>query len=140
MKVLQKIEDRCIACSACEMACANAYFKVSDREKSAIRITEESQDKHIHVCNQCGYCIDICPVLAIRRDAQGVVRIDKKKCVGCLMCVGFCEASVMMQHDDLLEPFKCIACGICAGVCPAEALYLDKDAVVTPLEKVTVFK
>jgi formate hydrogenlyase subunit 6/NADH:ubiquinone oxidoreductase subunit I len=45
-----------------------------------------------------------------------------------------------MQHDDLLEPFKCIACGICAGVCPTEALYLDKDAVVTPLEKVTVFK
>ena len=140
MKILQKIEDRCIACSACEMACSNAYFKVNDREKSAIRITEAGQDKKIHVCNQCGACIDVCPVMAIKRDAQGVVRIDKKKCVGCLMCVGFCDAAVMMQHDDFHEPFKCVACGICAGVCPAEALYIDKEAHVTPLEKVTFFK
>jgi Fe-S-cluster-containing hydrogenase component 2 len=137
LKVLQKIEDRCIACSACEMACSNAYFKVRDRAKSAIHITEQGQEKRIHVCNQCGYCMDICPVLAIKRDALGVVRIDKKKCVGCYMCVGFCEAAVMMQHDDQPEPFKCVACGICAGVCPAEALYIDKEAVVEKLEKFT---
>lgn len=135
MKVLQKIESRCIACSACETACANTYFKVRDRDKSAIRISEEGQKKQIHVCNQCGFCIDICPVKAIRRDHQGVVRIDKNKCVGCFMCVGFCDASVMLQHDDYLEPFKCVACGVCAGVCPAEALYIDKETVIETLEK-----
>lgn len=137
MKILQKIEERCIACNVCEMMCSNAYFKVMDREKSAIRITEEGQVKKIHICNQCGSCIDICPVLALRRDAKGVVRLDRKKCVGCLMCVGFCNALVMMQHDDIQEPFKCVACGLCARDCPAEALYLDKDAQVKPQEKAT---
>jgi NAD-dependent dihydropyrimidine dehydrogenase PreA subunit len=51
-----------------------------------------------------------------------VVRIDKKLCVGCLGCVGYCSELVMFYDDDLTEPFKCIACNICVKACPENAL------------------
>jgi len=51
-----------------------------------------------------------------------VVRIDKKKCVGCLGCVGFCSELSMFYSDDEPVPFKCIACGICVKACPEGAL------------------
>jgi Fe-S-cluster-containing hydrogenase component 2 len=64
----------------------------------------------------------MCTANAIYRDKNGVVRIDRKLCVGCLGCVGFCSELSMFYSDDLLVPFKCVACGICVKACPEDAL------------------
>ena len=127
MKFLQKDEMLCIQCHACEDACAQAFFKSSDREKSSIKIYDElgEEGEVINVCSQCGECIAICPELAIYRARNGVVMIDKEKCVGCLMCVGFCPTLSMRIHKEFLEPFKCIACGQCAKQCPTKAIQLQ---------------
>ena len=85
----------------------------------------------IDVCTQCGVCIDICPVEVITRDKRGVVRIGKKDCVGCFMCVGFCPEDAMMMHDDYIEPFKCIACGLCAKKCPTGAIVVEDIEIET---------
>lgn len=124
MKRLAKKEDLCIGCGECEKACSNAYFKEDNREKSCILIYENM----IKVCNQCGECIEVCPIEAISRDKNGVVRISKKNCVGCFMCVGFCPELAMMMHGDMLEPFKCIACGQCAKICPTQAIFISDEA------------
>lgn len=79
----------------------------------------------MNVCNQCGECIEVCPTEAIYRAKNGVVRIDKEKCLGCYSCVGFCP-TVMFFHKDVQEPFKCVACGMCAKECPTGAVYLEK--------------
>ena len=75
-------------------------------------------------CNMCGLCIDMCPVLAIRRLGNGTVVLDKKKCVGCQACVGFCPRGVMRKAPGVITPFKCIACGACVRACPEKALEL----------------
>jgi len=124
LKLLEKNESLCTWCGECEQVCSKTYFKEANREKSAILINE----KKITVCSQCGECIDVCSVGAISRDKKGIVRINKKLCVGCFMCVGFCPEQAMMMHGDMLEPFKCIACGKCAKICPTQAIYISKES------------
>ncbi|MCF6464518.1 4Fe-4S dicluster domain-containing protein [Clostridium sp. Cult2] len=126
MKYLVANPELCIECRACEEACSKAYFKENNREKSRIRIGGNNSRKKITACTQCGECIDICPVEALYRDEKGIVRLDKKKCVGCFMCVGFCPEFAMFDHEDYLEPFNCIACGICVNSCPTEAIHIEE--------------
>lgn len=132
MKVLSYDHELCVGCHTCEEVCSETWFKVTDAERSSIRIHEQGGDDEVILsavfCNQCGECIEVCPTEAIYRDKKGIVRVRKKLCVGCLSCVGFCPYLAMFHHPDQTEPFKCIVCGKCADECPAEALaVVDKD-------------
>ena len=125
MKVLSKNDSLCAQCHSCEEVCSQLYFKEKNQTKSAVQISETAAgSSKITVCTQCGICADICPVQAITRDTDGVWRINKKICVGCFACVGFCPEAAMFHHDDCLEPFKCVACGVCVKSCPTGALFL----------------
>ncbi|MDD2481666.1 MAG: 4Fe-4S binding protein [Lutispora sp.] len=92
-----------------------------------VSFKEADSKPEMTTCTQCGACIDICPVEAIKRDKNGIVRINKKKCVGCFMCVGFCPEHAMFMHDDYIEPFKCISCGQCVKACPTNAIYISEE-------------
>ncbi len=130
MKVLKTIPENCIACHACEVTCSKTWFKENNIQKSCIKIDEKCADANglkMTTCTQCGECMDVCQVQAITRDAQGIVRINKKACVGCFMCVGFCPELAMMMHDDYIEPFKCISCGQCVKSCPTQALVISEQ-------------
>ena len=125
MGKLGKNPALCIQCGACEEKCSELYFKEKNRLKSSIQITAGPEKQaQITVCNQCGVCADICPVQAISKAANGVYRVDKKLCVGCFACVGFCPEAAMFHHDDLVEPFKCVACGVCVKACPTGAIFM----------------
>lgn len=127
LKVLRKNEERCIGCHQCEEICSQVYFKEKNLNKASLKVTEiVDANNEIITCSQCGECINICPVEAIYRDNRGIVRIKKDICVGCLMCVGFCNERAMFHHDDFTEPFKCISCGLCSKKCPTGAIYLEE--------------
>jgi Fe-S-cluster-containing hydrogenase component 2 len=126
MKVLITDDSLCIGCHLCEDVCSHAWYKEIDREKSSIQITGlGNAEWAMAVCTQCGECIEICPAGAISRDKAGVVRIDKKLCVGCLSCVSYCPHHTMYYHQDYVEPIKCIACGLCTKECPTGALSIE---------------
>jgi Fe-S-cluster-containing hydrogenase component 2 len=78
----------------------------------------------------------MCPVGALTRRKNGVVWLDKKTCIGCQACVGFCPIGAMKKAREKIEPFKCISCGSCVRACPEEALELitvplkDKKEIV----------
>ncbi len=134
MKVLVWDEKKCIGCGTCEKVCSQTWFKEENRAKSRIRISKLEKGFSANICNQCGECINVCPVEALTRDAKGIVRLNAKTCVGCLSCVGFCPTASMFYTEGEEIPFKCIACGICVKSCPAGALSLVETA--EPLEKV----
>lgn len=132
MKVLEVKHNDCIACKKCELACSKTFFKEENPELSAIKIIVVNNNlKEIKVCNQCGKCIDVCPTQAIKRNAMGVVMIDKKLCVNCLSCIGFCPTLDMHLNKKTMVPFKCVACGACVKVCEQNVLkVVDKVEAV----------
>jgi Fe-S-cluster-containing hydrogenase component 2 len=122
MKYLKTDDTLCQGARVCETACAQTWFRTEDPEYSCIRLREQGGQRTLNVCNQCGECIEVCPVRAISRNKMGVVVIDRKICVGCFMCVGFCPSLSMRRASGQREPFKCVACGKCAKSCPHVAL------------------
>ena len=125
MKRLVADPSKCTGCGTCEEVCSAAWYKVKDKKKSAIRITDDGQGGHIiSVCDQCGACKEMCSIMALNIAKDGVVRLNKKTCVGCLICVGECLRDYMRYNDDLPTPFKCIACGLCAKQCPGGAIFI----------------
>ena len=125
VKILKFHPGICTGCLECEKACSTVHFKTKEGgDKSAIRIIKDGNTYKMHVCDQRGLCIDMCPVGALTRRKNGVVWLDKNVCIGCQACVGFCPIGAMRKSDARIEPFKCISCGACVRACPEQALEL----------------
>ncbi|MCL2662741.1 MAG: 4Fe-4S binding protein [Oscillospiraceae bacterium] len=127
MKRLAADSKKCSGCGACELACSKALFKVEDREKSAIRITARDEGGFdIAVCDQCGDCVWMCSAIALSIAPNGVVRLNRKACVGCLICIGECMRNYIFYNDEFQTPLKCSACGMCVKSCPTGALKIKE--------------
>ena len=125
VKILKFYPNKCNGCLECEKACSMVHFKEkTGKDKSAIKILKKNNSYIMNVCNQNGLCIDMCPVGAITRRNSGIVTLNKKICIGCQACVGFCPIDGMKKSNDRIEPFKCISCGSCVRSCSEEALEL----------------
>ena len=117
--------EKCDGVKGCEKACSQIHFKSDEGgEKSAIKIIKDGNTYKMHVCDQRGLCLDMCPVGALKRNKNGVILLDKNICIGCQACVGFCPIGAMRKSKTRIEPFKCISCGACVKACPKGALEL----------------
>lgn len=65
------------------------------------------------------------------------VKIDKKRCKGCRLCVLFCPTHAIVMDEKLNEKGifcakpdlnkKCSGCGICYLMCPDACIEIESD-------------
>lgn len=140
VKILKFYPEKCDGGKVCEKACSQVHFKTDEGgDKSAIRIIKDGNSYKMHVCDQRGLCLDMCPVGALQRRKNGTVWLDKEICIGCQACVGFCPIGAMRKSEDRIEPFKCISCGACVRACPNGALELV-EVEIKDIEDIVYYK
>ena len=129
MKKVYVSEERCLGCHLCEFYCAFANsgetemfraFRLGRDAKPKIRV----EDK-INFAVQCRHCDDPlcmknCIAGAISK-VDGVVKIDREKCVGCFTCVLSCPYGCIAPDKDGHSATKCELCTRNAGSIADEA-------------------
>lgn len=63
-------------------------------------------------CNHCenAQCMQVCPVAAISKNADGVVTIDKDLCIGCRYCEWACPYGAPQFNEEKGHMTKCDFC------------------------------
>ena len=64
------------------------------------------------LCNQCANppCVSVCPVNATFRTPDGVILVDKERCIGCKYCVVACPYGARYLHPESKVVDKCTFC------------------------------
>ena len=84
------------------------------------------------------FCRFICPLGALygffSKFALIGVKVDKKSCIDCGICVDKCKMDVRHVGDH-----ECISCGECIGVCPTKAITMKgpKFVISSPMEAIS---
>ncbi len=95
-KILPDVE-RCIKCGGCIVACKQYNNVPTGKGVFRIRIVtfNEGEEGEINIpmtCMHCDepYCLVVCPRSAIYKREDGIVLVDKDKCIGCGYCFYAC--------------------------------------------------
>lgn len=129
MPQLKAIHEKCSGCRTCLVACALENFREINPAKAVLRIQglfPAPGTYHIHLCDQCGQCAEVCPEQAIRFE-QGTYKIHADECSGCMICVDECPHGVICMHRDFDTPFTCTLCGACVDACPRGAIQFSEE-------------
>ncbi len=138
------VKEKCLQCFGCEVACKswrNAELGVRRRRVSNIWSGRYPDVKNASVSVACMHCtepacVKACPVNAIaKRVEDGIVVVDKDKCVGCKTCLKECPfGAPQFGADGKMQ--KCDMCmneldlskeaPPCVETCPTKALSLGK--------------
>jgi tetrathionate reductase subunit B len=97
------------------------------------------------LCNQCENppCVQVCPVGATFQTEDGVILVDKERCIGCRYCIQACPYGARYLDPVTHTADKCTFCyhrivkGLlpaCVEVCPTQArVFGDLKSSASPL-------
>jgi len=130
--------ERCNNCLDCEKACARIKTGREDVTRSRVRTIKNLREAYYGpvVCLQCNEpdCLNICPAAAIHKNPEtGIVSIDEKRCVRCLLCTLACPYCGIFYSPKDQKMVKCDLCDgdpECVKVCKPEALQYLRHAEI----------
>ena len=118
MKKIYVNEKWCLGCHLCEYNCAFANSGETDMVKALkdkeisprIHVEEDGKITYAVSCRHCEdpVCVKSCISGALSKK-DGVVTIDKNKCVGCFTCVLVCPYGAVIPTDK----HAAIKCELC---------------------------
>lgn len=126
----------CLNCQACVEACRK--FNKTPESRSARRhITKYEKDgEALFVSTSCMHCEEpacasVCPAGAIKKAEDGVVYVDKDRCIGCKYCYQACPFGVPTYSSAAMDKCDCCTLGgtrpgnapRCAEACKFGALH-----------------
>lgn len=141
MKKIYVDEKWCLGCHLCEYYCAFANSHSDSMAKALkdvvinprIRIEEHDHISFAVSCRHCTdpLCVKSCISGALTRK-DGIIRIDKQKCVGCYTCVLVCPFGAIMPSEEGAMQ-KCELCvqnangsPACVQGCPNKAIVFEE--------------
>lgn len=141
MKKVYVNEKWCLGCHLCEYNCAYANSGLDDMAKLKgkmiypnIRVEEKDKICFAVNCRHCDdpICVKSCIAGALSKSAEGVVEIDKTKCVGCYTCVLVCPFGCVVPDENGIIN-KCELCTKnsfgepnCVKGCPNNAIVFEE--------------
>lgn len=135
----------CTGCMSCETLCALTHDQIVSPNRTKIKIEVGYTKDMIHtviVCQQCSDhpCYYSCPKKdeAMCIDENGIVYVDKEKCIGCGLCAKACKYDpariFIVKKDGKRYALKCDLCRdlpggpACVEGCPAKCIDLRDNA------------
>ena len=130
--------NRCVGCNACAAGCS--IENGTDLMMNWREVNTHNKIKHpglpvFHFSLACNHCEDapceqICPVSALHYLDNGIVNVDKSRCIGCAGCMMACPYGAIYMDPETNTADKCTYCAhriegglmpACVVACPVEA-------------------
>lgn len=111
--------DRCIGCCGCEVACKQENGVALDVNwNKVVTVGPHGSYPEIEqyflptMCQECEtpQCVKVCPTGASYEREDGIVLIDKEKCLGCKYCIMACPYGVRSFNEEQKVVEKCTLC------------------------------
>lgn len=111
-------QRRCVGCMACIVACKTQNGVAPECYRT--RVVEEvdgvfpelRMEMRPELCNHCDSppCVQNCPTGASYKREDGIVLVNRRKCVGCKACIAACPYGARYIDPDHGYADKCTFC------------------------------
>lgn len=111
--------NRCVNCLACMSACKaennveiGKYWTWVDRVGPTGKFPNNQMYYVPKMCQHCDTpeCITVCPTAASYKREDGIVLVDKEKCIGCEQCIDACPYNARIMNSETSVAEKCTLC------------------------------
>lgn len=128
--------EKCVNCGECAKACREAHGTPAGLGRREVHPFTSDFGKTVYVsygCMQCAEpsCAAVCPAGAIKKRDDGIVVVNKDRCIGCKYCYEACPFGIPKYGESGMD--KCDCC-FDIGVAPGHEPYCRAACTFDALE------